>query len=215
MKTVHIFAAGEYGPEPETEPGAYIIAADGGLSELARRGVTPDLIVGDFDSYSGALPREVEVLRHPVMKDDTDTALALYRALELGAERVVLHGALGGRLDHTLANIQLLTMLARRGIPAYASGGRECAAAVSTGELRFGEGFSGTVSVFALGGTAEVSETGLLYGLDRFPLRDDVPRGVSNEFTGAPSLVTVHSGTALAIWEARNRSFPEIRFFEV
>ncbi len=204
MRTCYIFAAGEYGEAPELGEG-FVIAADAGLAELDRMGRRPDLLVGDFDSYAGALPEGVPVVRHPVMKDDTDTALAVAEALRRGAERIVIYGALGGRLDHSLANIQLLVSLARRGVEGLLVGRRERAAAVTDGVLRFDASYRGRVSVFAWGGTAVVSETGLLYGLDRFPLPDDLPRGVSNEFTGADAAVTVHQGTAVVIWDNQGR----------
>lgn len=207
MKTFYIFAAGEHGPAPELGEG-FIIAADGGLAELTRMGRRPDLIVGDFDSYDGALPEGVPVVRHPVMKNDTDTALAVDEALRRGAERIIVYGALGGRLDHSLANMQLLVSLARKRVEGLLVGKRETAAAVTNGVLHFDASYRGTVSVFAWGGTAVVSETGLLYGLDRFPLPDDLPRGVSNEFTGADAAVTVHRGTAVVIWENQGRQVP-------
>lgn len=203
LKTFYIFASGEYGAPPRVGGDGFVIAADGGLAELEKLGRRPDLIVGDLDSWRGPLPDGVEVIRHPVMKDDTDTALAVSESLRRGAERIVVYGGLGGRLDHTVANLQLLAGLARRGVEGILAGKNETVTAVTRGELRFDASFAGTVSVFAWGGTATVSETGLLYGLDRCPLRDDVPRGVSNEFTGQDAVITVHEGTALIMWGTR------------
>lgn len=214
MKTFYIFAAGEYGEVPEIGEG-FVIAADGGLAELALMGRRPDLVVGDFDSYGGPLPDGVPVVRHPVMKDDTDTALAVREALRRGAGRVLIYGGLGGRLDHTVANLQLLAALARQGVEGFLIGGRETVTAVCAAQVRFNASFTGTVSVFAWGGEARVTETGLLYGLDRATLRDDVPRGVSNEFTGREARVTVHAGTAMILWQTGEKGLlPQITTLE-
>lgn len=210
VKTFALFGSGEYGAgAPELPADAFVIAADGGLSFLASHGLTPHLIVGDFDSYGGALPKGVEIVRHPVMKDQTDMELAVYEALRRGAGRLFLYGGLGGRLDHTYANIQLLIMLARRGVEGFLVGKNETVTALCRRAARFSPDFSGTVSVFACG-SAVVTETGLLYKLRRASLTEERPLGVSNEFTGAEAEITVHEGTAVLMWGAENRSLPRI-----
>ena len=210
VKTFALFGSGEYGAAMSALPAdAFLIAADGGLAFLSEHGVTPHLIVGDFDSYGGPLPEGVEVIRHPVMKDQTDMELAVWEALRRGAERIFLYGGLGGRLDHTLANIQLLILLARRGVEGYLMGKTETLTALSRRAARFAPDFSGTVSVFACGG-AVVTETGLIYKLHRAALTDERPLGVSNEFTGAAAEIAVHEGTAVLLWGAENRGLPRI-----
>ena len=204
MNTWTIFGSGEYGDGmPALEPGTRILAADGGLAFLAGHGVTPHLIVGDMDSYGGPLPEGVEFIRHPVMKDATDMELSVEEALARGAGRILIYGGLGGRLDHSLANIQLLVRLSRRGVEGYLVGRRETVAAVTRATAKFSPDFSGTVSVFAYGGGAVITERGLLYRLDRRDVADDEPLGVSNEFTGAPAGVEIHEGTAILLWETR------------
>ena len=210
VKTFALFGSGEYGADmPALPAGTFLIAADGGLAFLTSHGVTPHLIVGDFDSYGGPLPEGVEVIRHPVMKDQTDMELAVREALGRGAGRIFLYGGLGGRLDHTLANLQLLVMLARRGVEGYLKGKNETATALSRRAARFSPDFTGTVSVFACG-AAVVTETGLLYKLRRAALTDERPLGVSNEFTGTEAEIAVHEGTALLLWGAENRGLPRI-----
>lgn len=211
VKTAYLFGSGEYGEgAPALEPGALVIAADGGLARLNALGIRPGLIVGDFDSYRGALPAGVETVRRPVMKDETDMELAVRAALERGAGRIVLYGGLGGRLDHSFANLQLLAMLARRGAEGYLAGRAETVTAVCRRVLCFSPAWRGTVSVFAYGGAARVTETGLLYPLSNARLEDDRPLGVSNEFTGVPARVTVHEGTALIMWGTENPGFPQL-----
>ena len=202
MNTFCIFGSGEYGDTPPHIPdGAFVIAADGGLAKLCRMGRTPELILGDFDSYDGGFPEGVELLRHPVMKDATDMELAVHEAVRRGAERVIIYGGMGGRMDHTFANIQLLVKLARENVASRLVGPRWTATAISNESIDFDEGRRGLISVFAYGGDAVVTETGLLYGLDHSTLRDDKPLGVSNQFTGRPAKVTVHSGLCVVMWE--------------
>ena len=109
-----IFCAAEFdalarplGPED------YLIAADGGLRHTQALGLTPNAVLGDFDSL-GFTPEGASVF--PVEKDDTDSMLAVRRGLELGYREFLLYGSLDGpRLDHTVANFQTLQFLADRG----------------------------------------------------------------------------------------------------
>ena len=207
----YIFCAGEY-PEkaPEIPENGYVVAADAGLDRLRKYGIRPDLAVGDFDSLRGELPEGVEIIRHPVMKDDTDSALALWEARRRGAEEIWLCGALGGRLDHCYANLTLAAAAAREGCPVYMPGRDISALAVGEGRVLFPGAARGRLSLFAACGDAVITERGLKYALDRRRVPEGVTLGVSNEFTGAMAEITVHAGAALIMWDAEN-PFPEIR----
>ena len=90
----------------------FVLAADGGLRHTEKLGLSPNEILGDFDSL-GFTPRGANVF--PVEKDDTDAMLAVRRGLSLGYREFVLYGTLDGpRLDHTIANFQTLQFLADR-----------------------------------------------------------------------------------------------------
>ena len=110
-----IISGGVFGPVPEKQPGDFIIACDRGYVYCERLGLTPDLFIGDFDSYSGAVAPGVAVERLIPEKDDTDTGHAITYALSHGFRELVLVCALGGRLDHTLVNVYLLVMLREQG----------------------------------------------------------------------------------------------------
>lgn len=181
-------------------PGDLVIAADAGYRQLG--GVKPDYVVGDFDSL-GYEPEGERILRHPAEKDDTDTLLAVKLGLSLGYTKFVLFGGVGGRLDHTLANIQTLAYLHAHGAKACLVGSAETIAILEGGTLRFRAGLSGVVSVFAYGGRATgVYERGLQYPLTDATLTDDFPLGVSNAFTGAPAEISVEHGRLLVLWGA-------------
>lgn len=197
-----IFCAGGFdgllSPIPED---AFVIAADGGLRHMDALGLVPDVILGDFDSL-GRVPEGDNVLRHPVMKDDTDSMLAIRLGLERGCADFMLYGALDGeRLDHTVANFQALEFLARQGGMGYLVGRDYLAAVVRNGSLGFPKEAAGIISVFCLGPDAEgVTLEGLLYPLQNAVLTAGLPLGVSNHFTGAPAEISVTKGSLLVLW---------------
>lgn len=175
-----------------------VIAADRGLDHALRAGITPDIAVGDFDSAESAVPSGIECVRVSPIKDDTDAMLAADTAIERGCDELRFFCALGGRLDHSLANIQLLHNLLERGVRAklYGAGERAYLLRGETVEIaRYG----GYVSVFSYGESAVVSESGVKYPLDRHRLTNSFPLGVSNEITAPAARITAHEGTALII----------------
>lgn len=195
MSICHIVGAGEMGgARIDVRAGDYLIAADAGYSEALAQGLAPDLAVGDFDSL-GRVPEGVEVVRHPVMKDDTDMMLAIKLGFERGFTRFFIYGALGGRLDHTLGNIQALMYIANRGGQGWIIGDA-CLTAIRNGETRFKASAQGMISVFCLSQPAKgVTLEGLLYPLSDYTMESDIALGVSNEFIGQPARVAVTDGT--------------------
>ncbi len=189
---------------PRRTPGDYIIAADRGFDSLMAYGVAPDLAVGDFDSL-GRTPDHHNVIRLPREKDDTDMLFALRRGLELGYRRFVLLGGLGGRLEHTLGNLQLLDWLAAQDAQGFLAGDKTAATVLRDGSLTFPAAMTGCLSVFPLGGPAKgVTLSGLKFPLNGFTMTDGAPTlGVSNEFVGESASVTVKDGCLLLVWEEK------------
>ncbi len=187
--------------------GDYILAADGGLRHLEKLGLTPNGILGDFDSL-GYIPAGAEVF--PVEKDDTDAMLAARKGLELGYRDFLFYGSLDGpRLDHTIANFQTLQFLADREARGYLVGRDYLVTIIQNETLAFPAGSSGILSLFCLGPDAEgVTLAGLQYPLDRGTLTAGFPLGVSNHFLGVPARVAVERGSLLALWDRKN-GFPE------
>ncbi len=182
--------------------GSFCIAADKGLLQLRSRGVEPDLVVGDFDSL-GYVPTARELVRHPVEKDDTDMMLAVREGLRRGYQRFILYGGLGGRLDHTLANIQTLGFLREHGARGLLFGQGTAVALIENETQRFPASAQGTLSVFCFGDKAEgVTETGLYYPLENADLTNAFPLGVSNAFCGTESAVCVQKGKLLLLWQS-------------
>ena len=185
----------------------FVIAADGGLTHTQKLGITPNAILGDFDSL-GFTPEGANVF--PVEKDDTDAMLAVRRGLSLGYREFVLYGSLDGpRLDHTVANFQTLQYLADHNAAGYLVGNSYMVTVVKDGSIFFPEGMEGTVSVFCMGKDAEgVTLEGLYYPLEKGTLTAGFPLGVSNHFTGKKAAITVEKGSLLVLWDRAN-GFPE------
>lgn len=208
MKECVIFCAAEFDRLARPLGGnSWIIAADGGLRHTRQLGITPHMVIGDFDSL-GYTPEGANV--YPVEKDDTDAMLAVRLGLEKGFREFLIYGGLDGpRLDHTVANFQTLQYLADHGACGYLIGASTIASVIKNGTLRFPEGTDGTISVFCLGADAVgVTEQGLYYTLHNGTLTSGFPLGVSNHFTGCPAEISVVNGSLLVLWDRKN-GFPQ------
>ena len=187
-----------YGLPVAPGPEDVVLAADGGYRHCQTAGITPDLLLGDFDSLS-VQPDFPNILRVPVEKDDTDTMLAVKTGLERGETEFHIYGGMGGRrTDHTVANFQALLYLARRGARGWLYGQGERYTAISGDSITFPARDRGILSVFCLGADAQdVSILGGQYPLHHAVLTADFPLGVSNHFAGQPITVSVRDGSLL------------------
>lgn len=207
MEKCLIFCAGGFDRLLEPAENAYIIAADGGLTHLEKLGLTPNAIIGDFDSLC-YVPQGAEV--YPVEKDDTDGMLAVKLGLKKGFREFLVYGSLDGpRLDHTVANYQLLQYLCDHGAKGVLVGLTFCATVVKNGEIRFHGGEYGDISVFCMGKDAQgVTIEGLYYTLENGTLTPGFPLGVSNHFTKNDARIAVEDGSLLVLWR-REAGLPE------
>lgn len=200
MGFCYIVAAGDmYGSFSEPEKEDLIIGADAGYLHLKKIGIEPDILLGDFDSMD--LPEDKEVLVYPVMKDDTDTMLAIKLGFEKGYKEFVIFGGLGGkRTDHTVANIQSLAYIAEHGGKGTLVGNNEFFTVIKESELTLDKKVKG-FSVFAYGGKAEgVSIVGSLYDVENAELTPFFPLGVSNKPNSATVKISVEKGYLLIVY---------------
>jgi thiamine pyrophosphokinase len=181
-----------------------VVAADGGAAIALIHGVRPDLVVGDMDSVArevlDALEKDaVELVHFPSHKDETDLELALLEAVQRGADDITIVGALGGRLDHTLGNIYLLTMPELKGRRVRLVDGDE-EVFVIRDEAEWRGRAGDTVSLIPLTPEAAGIETrGLEYPLRGESLIMGPGRGISNRMVGDGAGVSVADGILLAV----------------
>lgn len=209
-------------------PSDRLICADGGAEVALRLGLTPDLVVGDFDSIAPAALAEIErrwpLRRFPARKDQTDTHLAIELALAGEPREVIVCGAFGDRFDHNLGLVLLLAGLApgaeatpgaeaalapgakaapggARRVAIRLLGARQEAFVLRPGEPGVVRGHPGdTVSLLPLTPRVEgVTTTNLSYPLAGGILTWGGTLGVSNELTQAEGTVTVAAGTLLVV----------------
>ena len=204
MSRCMIFCAAEFDELiTPIEKDDYILAADGGYRHVKKLGLTPNCILGDFDSL-GFVPEESTVF--PVEKDDTDAMLAVRRGLELGYREFFLYGSLDGpRLDHTVANFQTLQFLADHDATGYLVGKDYIVTVLKDSAIRFPATCQGIISVFCMGEDARgVTIEGLQYPLNNGTLSAGFPLGVSNHFVGKDAAVSVEQGSLLILYDRKN-----------
>lgn len=178
----------------------YVICADKGYTYAKSAGISPDLIVGDFDSCKEEITDSCEVVILNPHKDDTDTIHSINIALEKGYREFVIIGALGGRIDHSFANIAALEYIHTKRGKGLLLSEKERVEFLSVGEYTY-EGYIGkTFSVFPFGCEKVcISEIGAEYPLEKYYIRSSVPLGVSNIFISDRAEINIYDGNAILI----------------
>lgn len=179
-----------------------LIAADKGYKYLEKMGLKPDIIVGDFDSYGEKPVADgVEIITLPAEKDITDMHAAVNLGERRGYWNFHIYGGGGGRPDHTMANIQLITYLAEGRKFGYIHHNNTIMTVIRNCQFNLPIQNKGYVSVFSLSEVSSgVSIRGLKYELEDERLNNAYPLGVSNEFTGKSAYIDVRDGTLLVTW---------------
>lgn len=201
MKKCYIVGGGEnYGITFKKEPEDYVIAADAGYRHLEKVGIEADMVVGDFDSL-GTIPDHPNLVKLNPVKDVTDTWEAVRLGMEKGYSEFHLFACTGGRIDHTIANVQLLSNLAESGACGYLYDKDSVLTVIKDSSLSFDASKKGYLSVFSLSNECKgVTLKGLKYELTDNILSNTFPLGVSNEFTGKESVISVKEGSMLVVF---------------
>lgn len=211
MKTCYIFAGAPMAQLPPLTlaEDRLILCADGGYTYAKRLGIAPDCLVGDFDTLQGPLPEDVEIVRHPVQKDDTDSMLAVKLGLARGCRSFVLYGAIGGRLDHTLANVQALLYLRQHGAEGKLIGASDTALLHPPGTRTYAAEDGAYFSVLALADPCiGVTLRGVEYPLTEATLTPSFPLGVSNHIVAETASVSLTSGLLLLVFSKDSHQIP-------
>ena len=182
----YVVGAGEnFGLDFQPATGDLVIAADAGLRYLEEQGIRADLVIGDFD-----------------------TLAAVREGIRAGYTSFHIYCGTGGRIDHTMANLQVLAYLSANNMRGFLFDNGTVITAITNGSLCFGKILCGYVSVFSCSEKAEgVTLCGLKYELNHATLTNTFPVGVSNEFIGRESSISVGSGTLYIVFpkEAKER----------
>jgi thiamine pyrophosphokinase len=191
-----------------------LICADGGARHIHALGLLPDLIVGDMDSLDGELQRDFvrqgsRIMRYPGAKDETDAQLALEMVFMMAPDEIRIYGALGARIDHTLANLSLLIAAADQGIEARLLD-EWCEMFLIRQRAVIEGGIGQTVSLFALGDDVTgVNLEGFEYPLQNATITLSKPIGISNRLTSTQGIISVGSGDLLALRYFKAGHFPQ------
>ncbi len=189
----------------EQEQDDFIICADSGLDYAERVGVTPDIVICDFDSAVCPDKKNpsFEIITLPKEKDDTDALFAARTALQRGFKRIYLAGGLGGRLDHTLGAISVLRFIEKEGAECVISDGKTRVSLVRAEHEKYFP-FDNNVRYISIFPSQDMScgvdIKGLKYPLNKFDLTAEFPIGVSNEFVpGTDGLIKAGNGDILVV----------------
>ena len=206
VKKACILANGEYRHEerllPLVREADLVIAADGGANWLAAQGLIPDILVGDMDSIADEVRATIgaqgaRLVTAPRGKDETDLELALLEAVAMDVQQITVLGALGGRIDHALANVHLLALTALRGRDVRLYDGTSYLWLAQEQTRVQGEP-ADLVSLIPLGGDVRgVRTQGLAYPLRGETLFVGPARGTSNVMTGDEATIALEAGTLL------------------
>lgn len=214
MSVCYIFSGGVMSQEDlstfEIPPADYVISADAGFVYAEKFGYKTDCLLGDFDTLENLSQREkvAEFLKFKCEKDDTDTMLAVKHALKMNFDEIYIFGALGGRFDHTFANIQALDFIASHQKKGVILNKNEYITVLSDGEYKFKKLDDFTFSVFSLSNeTNGIYERGFKYTLENATLTRDFPLGVCNEITDDYGKISFKNGRILIVMSRNQNLF--------
>lgn len=200
MKRAVIVAAGsidDYSFHRSLIKDDYIIAVDGGYDHLILMGVTPDVLIGDFDSIK-ILP-DIKSVKYPKEKDFADSAIAVDTAIDLGYKDLLMLGFIGTRFDHTLANVYLLKHINERGAKGLIKNEKNEICIIDK-EIEINGEIGEKLSLIPLSDVVTgISTIGLYYPLSNADMHIGVSIGVSNVLTQKKAKISIKSGLLLCI----------------
>lgn len=193
----------------EFRAGDFILCADGGYSHARKAGLTPHVVIGDFDSIDydsiendliSSGMTECRIIRVAAEKDDTDTMICVKYGIEHSFDEFFILGGLGGRLDHTIANLQTMCYAVEQGKTIWFLDGKNRATLRAPGSLTVEVQKDYKISLFAFGESCDgVSISGVKYPLKNHLLKNNFPLGVSNEFLEKNAEISHKSGKLLIV----------------
>jgi len=204
MKKALIIAGGEYSLVTSLNEYDYIIACDKGVLYAKEMNLIPNLIMGDFDSFEGNIKdlyQDVPVEVHPVVKDDTDTMLAIKHALSHGYKNITIACALGLRMDHTISNLQSLHFIAKSGgVGEIISSTEHLITIGPNASLVVSRKENRSLSVYSLTDKSKkVCISGATYSVSDITLKNSFPLGHGNSIADREAKISVGDGILLIV----------------
>ncbi len=196
-----IFSGGSFPALPDTintNEYSLIIGADSGYLNAIESGITPDIFIGDFDSVSEEEIKASKIIKLRPVKDMTDTQEAIDVAVSHGATHITILGALGKRIDHTIANIHLLKYAKAKGVEVEIVD-TDTYITLVTDKLCVQKKSGYCLSLLPLTDCAGVTVLGVFYPLENASMPVGNPYGISNEFVDDTAYIEVKSGDLLLI----------------
>lgn len=203
VKKAYIFASGPISDfdfvSSRIVKNSFILCADGGLEHCSNCGIVPDVVIGDMDSFGGEVNQNI-LIKYPAEKDDTDTSLCIKYAIEKGYNDIEIFGAIGGRFDHSFANVQLLMYCKEKGIKCTLYDKEETVFLVNNECIKKSIEKGKTVSVFSLSVKSNnITLKGLKYPLEKASLSNNFPLGISNVSICDEIEISVEDGMLLVV----------------
>ncbi|MCY6483995.1 thiamine diphosphokinase [Clostridium aestuarii] len=189
----------------EIEDCTYLICADSGANCLYEYDICPDFIIGDFDSIEPKVfeyfkNKHSNIIQYPPEKDYTDTEIAVNKAVELGANKIILLGCTGTRIDHSLGNLGMLIKCLKLGVSAYIKDKHNVVTITNKPITLLGSRGKTFSLVAYYENVDELSISGAKYPLDKFYLEIGNPITISNEFIEEQVEINFKKGTLLVIY---------------
>lgn len=182
----------------------YVICADGGGETAYRFGITPDYLIGDFDSLKPQIleyfkESSAQIIYYPREKDYTDTEICVYKALEIGCMDICIVSGIGSRIDHSLGNIGLLHLISQRGGRGSIIS-KDCSIYLCRDYIELEGNTGDIISIIPFNGdTKGIRSRGLKYTLSNTDIEFGKPIGISNEMINDKCSIEVEKGELLVI----------------
>jgi len=208
-KTCYLIGAGDFfGFKSKPDINNLIIAVDGGAKYLD---IKPDILIGDFDSIDREYIKAKKIIKLKRDKNMTDMMHGARIAFALGYYNLKIYGATGGRLDHTIANMQMLSYLINKKpnakIKIYFKNHNAdkylIMTVIKNNKIKFSEKHDGYISVFSHSDKSfGINIQGLKYKLVNAMLDNKFSLGISNEFINQKAFISVKNGVLIIIYHA-------------
>lgn len=184
----------------------FVLCADGGYDHAKAAGIVPDMLMGDLDSISVPNDPEIETVIFPCEKDDTDTGICLQTALDRGCRDILIIGGLGGRLDHTLSNVHLITGKSHLADRITIKDKHNSCTVLNNSSITLPRRDNQYLSVFSMSEKSTgVCEAGVKYPLAGAELPSGSTLGTSNEIIDDYAVISVENGILLVILSDRDQ----------